>query len=356
MSPAIRSTTSWLAAMYDRVVLVAALVALLFSTLFLVLQIGRVRFMLSTARWDQPPTQPKAAQPADEALFAKAEQALASPFQVAERPQRLLTSELRVSCVNCQKPIPFNAAACPFCGAVQPEIKDPTKIDSDGDGIPDGWELKYSLNTGDPADGQMDLDGDGFTNFEEYKAGTDPNNPDDHPSLAAKLRVRGIKSEPFFLRFQGVNQMPDGSTRYQLNLRSLERTYFAQIGEVVEGFKLLEYQPETPGGPAVVMEQGSKRITLHLGRAIQQQEMVAQLVFLIDRTPMRAVVGDVITLKEQQYKVIDIKRNAVLIRDVKTQKDTEVPMLAPGDLTPGGGGRASAAPSDGAAAGLFPEM
>ena len=46
--------------------------------------------------------------------------------------------------------------------------------DSDGDGMPDAWELQYGLNPLNPADATQDLDGDGSTNLEEYLAGTNP--------------------------------------------------------------------------------------------------------------------------------------------------------------------------------------
>ena len=46
--------------------------------------------------------------------------------------------------------------------------------DMDNDGIPDSWEDRYGLNPEDPSDGSQDADGDGVTNLEEYKAGTNP--------------------------------------------------------------------------------------------------------------------------------------------------------------------------------------
>ena len=56
-----------------------------------------------------------------------------------------------------------------------PELKSlPAPKDSDGDGMPDAWEVKYGLNPHDAADASLDKDKDGYTNVEEYLNGTDP--------------------------------------------------------------------------------------------------------------------------------------------------------------------------------------
>jgi hypothetical protein len=46
--------------------------------------------------------------------------------------------------------------------------------DSDNDGMPDEWELKYKLNPNDPKDAALDCNGDGYTNIEKYINGIDP--------------------------------------------------------------------------------------------------------------------------------------------------------------------------------------
>jgi pectate lyase len=46
--------------------------------------------------------------------------------------------------------------------------------DSDHDGMPDIWEVKYALNPNDYSDAVADADGDGYTNIEEYINATSP--------------------------------------------------------------------------------------------------------------------------------------------------------------------------------------
>jgi polygalacturonase len=53
--------------------------------------------------------------------------------------------------------------------------------DTDGDGIPNGYELAHGLDPLNPADASADNDGDGFSNLQEYLAGTDPNNANSTP-------------------------------------------------------------------------------------------------------------------------------------------------------------------------------
>ncbi len=46
--------------------------------------------------------------------------------------------------------------------------------DTDGDGMPDGWETSHFLNPIDPSDALIDSDSDGLTNLEEFVYGTNP--------------------------------------------------------------------------------------------------------------------------------------------------------------------------------------
>lgn len=58
-----------------------------------------------------------------------------------------------------------------------PEYRGEPYEDSDDDGMPNDWERRYGLNPQDAADAISDLNGDGYTNVEDFINGLDPSAP-----------------------------------------------------------------------------------------------------------------------------------------------------------------------------------
>ena len=127
----------------------------------------------------------------------------------AETDGNFMGSEKRIFCEqgndpehkSCGAPMPAGLKVCPFCGTKQPEEQKIVR-DSDGDGIPDEWELAHGMNPNDPEDANADSDKDGFTNIEEYEAQMDPQDPASHPEYFESLSlVLPLKQTilPFYL-------------------------------------------------------------------------------------------------------------------------------------------------------------
>jgi hypothetical protein len=58
-----------------------------------------------------------------------------------------------------------------------PDYRGKPYLDSDGDGMSDQWEKSHGLNPNDAADARADLNGDGYTNIEDFINGLDPRAP-----------------------------------------------------------------------------------------------------------------------------------------------------------------------------------
>ena len=123
--------------------------------------------------------------------------------------------------------------------------------DSDGDGMPDAWEIEYGL---DPYvdDAEMDSDGDGTTNLEEYEMGTDPNSPDnqapDAPTIETSVEADLVSLTPVLVSGDFIDADGDThaysrwqvSTESEFSMLTLDITSGTQLTSFAVGELLLD--------------------------------------------------------------------------------------------------------------------
>ena len=87
-----------------------------------------------------------------------------------------------------------------FTDLMQLFLKVAKVVDSDGDHLPDDWEVQHFGNLS--ADGLTDSDGDGYDNFTEYAFGTDPLDPKSRPLITPRKLVNAQKKPLLNLTFR----------------------------------------------------------------------------------------------------------------------------------------------------------
>jgi len=352
---AINRTIGGVKAQYDKLLAFAVLMVLIASLLYLAVKVGMISGMQErfTAEIEGiVPAYPQA-DPVDDAPFRAAVEQDRNPLQIAldQWTNAVFVPETRVWCVDCRWPIPYAATTCPFCDAPQPLDPDVDPLyDGDMDGMHDMWEKEYGLNPYDRLDAQGDLDGDGYSNLAEFLAEpkTDPADPNSYPPPWAELRVEKITADPFKLRFKSKIKLPDGSIKFGINTRGDQRTYFAKLGEEVEGFLLVSYEEkfeirDVPGWPeprpvdvsVLTLGRGDKRIPLVKGEDVQYNEYVVHLHFTIDEETFEVRLGGTFELRGKAYELIEIdsRRESVVVRRMEDGKEKGIRRF-PGEADP----------------------
>lgn len=129
-----------------------------------------------------------------------------------------------------------NAGGSVLSAVAQLTVENP-EADTDGDGLSDGWEIQNGFNRNDPTDAAGDPDEDGWTNLQEFIAGTNPRDPKSFLSVelrsvggAIRLNFLAISGKGYSLLFkdrlsdanwQKLRDVPPQATDHQEDIEDL---------------------------------------------------------------------------------------------------------------------------------------
>lgn len=108
----------------------------------------------------------------------------------------VMTNSVRMSWIHVGPPATYYVRVAGFAafttGTYSVVVSEQAFADQDHDGMPDAWEKTYFGSTNQPASGPGgDYDHDGVSNIDEFRAGTDPTNPNSCLRVTDILRPGG---------------------------------------------------------------------------------------------------------------------------------------------------------------------
>jgi hypothetical protein len=211
------------------------------------------------------------------------------------------------------------------------------------DGITVGWKIENDFDIDDPAVAKADPDKDGFSNLEEFRAGTDPRDAKSRPGLILKLRVEKYTNVPFRIEFKGyAPDATDGKLQFQLNLRDAARkSRFVKEGEEIDGYrvgafrsKIIEVKNESTGIVEKKDVSELDLINLKLEETlvlVLNQEQTSDESFVRFRVdsplgkvePPQVRRGETFKLDGKSYQLLKPGEKAVTLKEVETGKILE---------------------------------
>lgn len=205
--------------------------------------------------------------------------------------------------------------------------------------IPNAWFDEYHLDLSNSKIKDLDSDGDGFTNLEEYEAKTNPNDKTSTPPSSTKLQLVAYKPVPFRIIFKG-----DGGTEgkeFQINFRDLKgtaRTQYKKKGEQIADapYKIIGYTAKpgpygvnVPGDSSELKIENTttgQPLTLIYNQELDDPTSYGEFRNLLTNEVKTFKKGEVFDIPPDpaKFKLIDITAESAQIQDVASGKTLRI--------------------------------
>ena len=210
----------------------------------------------------------------------------------------------------------------------------PSGISAEDNAAFEGWFRKHSLDPKDPAMLDADTDGDGYSNREEFLAGTNPRDPDSMPGMIDGVSMKEMKDVrvPVILREvkggtarvqridePGLEELREGSpvkglpyrvTKIKQEVKADKHGVFTDVSQVT-----LE-NPETNESVVLVKDLPARSSETH-----------AVLVGA-DGVEQKVHVDETITLpgqKGKKFKVLEVRPDQVVVEELESRRPLTIP-------------------------------
>ena len=210
----------------------------------------------------------------------------------------------------------------------------PSGITAEENAAFEAWFRKYGLDPKDPATLDADTDGDGYSNREEFLAGTNPRDPDSMPGMIDGVSMKELKDVrvPVVLREvkggtarvqytdePGMEELREGSPvkglpyrvkKIKQEVKADKHGVFTDVSQV-----LLE-NPETNESVVLVKDLPARSSETH-----------AVLVGA-DGVEQKVHVDETITLpgqKDKKFKVLEVRPDQVVVEELETRRPLTIP-------------------------------
>lgn len=196
--------------------------------------------------------------------------------------------------------------------------------------IPNAWLIRYDLDYADGSIKDLDADSDGFTNLDEFLAGTDPTRKDSIPPYYTKLVLKEFISKPFRLKFTGS---PDAGTTFTINSRDGgRRTQFLKIGDKIDGapYEVTSYEEKYTEDNQIQKDvseltltntETGQTIVLVAGKEANDPTSFGEFLYYLDNSTFTVKKEEEFVLPsdpDTPYKLVDISASEAVIQNTKT--------------------------------------